>query len=270
MARLTIDPEKVAAVIAEIAEEKIAPRYGRLAPGEIREKSGPNDLVTEVDEAVECALKKALWDINPSALFIGEEAASKDPALSGALAGDGSFWIVDPLDGTRNFVNGVNEFGTIVAFVENGEARMGWIYAAPDKKMAIAVKGDGATWAGEPINPKKPAGARLIALRSLGFLPPARAEHMRGVLKEHFDSRPGYCSAYAYIALARGLVDLKISSRIHPWDHVAGALIAAEAGGAIAFLEDGAPYRPTPSVDRLLLGTAPGRDWKAIADVLRR
>ncbi len=270
MARLTVDPDKVATLIAEIAEEEIAPRYGKLAPGDIREKSGPNDLVTEVDEAVEGALKKALLGIRPDAVFIGEEAASKDPSLGKALAGAGAFWIVDPLDGTRNFVNGVDEFGVIVAFVEDGETRMGWIYAAPDKKMAIGLKGEGATWAGERLSPKKATGARLVALRSLGFLPLERAEHMRGLLKEHFDSRPGYCSAYAYIALARGLVDIKISSRIHPWDHVAGALIAAEAGGEVAFLEDAAPYRPTPSVDRLLLGTAPGRDWDAIARVLSR
>ena len=133
----------------------------------------------------------------------------------------------------------------------------------------IAVKGAGATWNGDRINPKRAGDGRLIAMRSLGWLPPARQTRLRALLAEKFDSRPGYCSAYAYIALARGLVDLKISSRIHPWDHVAGALITAEGGGSVSFLDDGAAYAPLPSIDKPLLATAPGRSWRAIAEILR-
>jgi fructose-1,6-bisphosphatase/inositol monophosphatase family enzyme len=269
MARL-IDPDKVAALIAEIAETEIAARYGKLSKKEVREKSGPNDLVTEVDEATERALRAALKDIRPDAAFVGEEATSADPGVADALKSGAPAWIVDPLDGTRNFVTGTDEFGTIVAFVERGEAQMGWIYAVPEKKIAVGVRGEGATWGGERIVAKESAGERLVALRSLGFLPPQRADYMRALLREHFDSRPGYCSAYAYIALARGLVDVKISSRIHPWDHVAGAVIVKEAGGRIAWLEDGAAYGPQPSVDKLLLATAPARDWGKVAEALRR
>lgn len=269
MARL-VDAEKVAALIADIAETEIAPRYGKLKKHEVREKSGPTDLVTEVDEATERALRTALMGIRPDAAFVGEEAAAANAAIAEELRKGGAAWIVDPLDGTRNFVTGVDEFGTIVAFVEHGETQMGWIYAVPEKKIAIGVKGDGAIWDGEKIVAKKAPAERLVALRSLGFLPLQRAEYMRGLLKGNFDSRPGYCSAYAYIALARGLVDFKISSRIHPWDHVAGALLVTESGGRIAWLEDGAPYRPAPSTDRLLLATAPGRDWEKVAAVLRK
>jgi fructose-1,6-bisphosphatase/inositol monophosphatase family enzyme len=269
MARL-IDPDKVAALIADIAETEIASRYGKLKKHEVREKSGPNDLVTEVDEVMERALRTALKGVRPDAAFVGEEATSANARVADVLRSGEAAWIVDPLDGTRNFVTSVDEFGTIVAFVEHGEAQMGWIYAVPEKKIAIGVKGGGAIWGGEKVLAKKSSRERLVALRSLGFLPPQRAEYMRALLKEHFDSRPGYCSAYAYIALARGSVDFKISSRIHPWDHVAGAVIVKEAGGNIAWLEDGAAYKPQPSIDKLLLATAPGRDWKEVAGVLRR
>lgn len=269
MARI-VDPEKVAALIADIAQTEIAPRYRKLQKHEIREKSGPNDLVTEVDEATERALRAALMDIRPDAAFVGEESAAADPAIGEALRRGGAAWIVDPLDGTRNFVTGVDEFGTIVAFVEHGRAQMGWIYSVPERKIAIGVRGEGATWDGEKIVAKKPPLGSLVALRSLGFLPPQRADYMRGLLKENFDSRPGYCSAYAYIALACGEVDCKISSRIHPWDHVAGALLVEEAGGRVAWLDDGSEYAPAPSTDRLLLGTAPGRDWEKAAEILRR
>jgi fructose-1,6-bisphosphatase/inositol monophosphatase family enzyme len=65
------------------------------------------------------------------------------------------------------------------------------------------------------------------------------------------------------------LVDFKISSRIHPWDHAAGALLAAEAGGKTAFLDDALDYAPQPSIDSPLLATAAGRDWAVIAGKLR-
>lgn len=266
---MSIDPARIAALIADIAETEIAPRYGRLSADEINQKSGPDDLVTEVDEAAERALKKALLGVRPDAAFIGEEAAAKDPALVETLKGEGAFWIVDPLDGTRNFVRGVDEFATIVAFVENGETRMGWIYAVPDKAVAVAERGAGAEWNGARIVPEARSGEKLVALRSLGWAPPDRRERMRALLTERFESRPSYCSAYAYLSLARGLVDFKISSRIHPWDHVAGALLVKEAGGRTAFLDTGADYPPMPSVDRLLLATAPGRDWRSIAEALR-
>ena len=62
-----------------------------------------------------------------------------------------------------------------------------------------------------------------------------------------------------------GEVDFKLSSRIHPWDHAAGALILDELGGRAAFLGTGAPYTPQDSIDAPLLATAPGRDWDEIA-----
>ncbi|MBI1364826.1 MAG: inositol phosphatase [Alphaproteobacteria bacterium] len=265
MAGVSIDPDRVEALIAEIAETEIAARFGKLSAEDIHEKSGPADLVTEADEAAERALKKALLGVRPDATFIGEETAAKNPSIVEALGEKGAFWIVDPLDGTRNFVTGAKEFGTIVAFVEGGETRMGWIYAVPEKSSGVAVRGAGARWRGAPIEPKAEPEGNLIALRSLGWAPPSRREQLRALLKQRFDSRPGYCSAYAYLSLARGLVDFKLSSRIHPWDHAAGALLVREAGGKIAFLDSGEDYPPMPSVDRLLLATAPGRDWSAIA-----
>ncbi|HPE32593.1 MAG TPA: inositol monophosphatase [Parvularculaceae bacterium] len=266
---MIVDVEKVAALIAEIAQTEIMPRYGKLSAGEIRQKSGPNDLVTEVDEATERALELALRAIRPDAGFIGEELAAKNPQAANALTGEGAFWVVDPLDGTRNFVNGVDEFGTIVALVENGETRAGWIYAAPHNSSAIAEKGEGATWRGERLRVTASEREKPLGLRSLGWLSPDRQERMRARLSARFESRSSHCSAYAYIALAKGDVDFKVSSLIHPWDHVAGALIVSEAGGKPAFLDDGEPYRPSPSVNKPLLVTARRNDWDAIAAGLR-
>lgn len=266
---MIVDVEKVARLIAEIAHEEIMPRYGKLAAGEIREKTGPNDLVTAADEAAERALEKALSAIRPDAGFVGEELAARHPEAANVLTGAGAYWVVDPIDGTRNFVNRVDEFGVIVALVENGETRAGWIYAPPEGACAIAEKGEGATWRGEPIRREAKARGKLIGLRSLGALPAERQERIRKKLKENFDSRSNQCSAYAYISLARGAADFKLSSLIYPWDHAAGALLVEETGGKAAFLNDGAPYRPGPFIVKPLLVSARESDWERIAEKVR-
>lgn len=261
------DPSRVAAVIAEVAAAEIAPYFGRLPKEAVREKSSATDLVTRVDEAAEAALRRALGALDPGAGFVGEEAAAADPSIVAALSGPGRFWIVDPLDGTRNFVNGTPEFGTIVAYVENGRTLMGFIHAVPDNDCAIAVRGGGVSWKGSAPVTASPAHEPPRGLRSTGWLTPEWRDRLTQSLRRNTASRPGHCSAYAYLKLMTGEVDFKLSSRIHPWDHAAGALILEELGGRAAFLAGGEEYSPRDSVDAPLIATAPGRDW---TDVARR
>lgn len=265
---MIVDVEEIASLIAEIAQEQIMTRYGKLRAEEIREKTGPHDLVTEVDEATERALEMALRDAYPGAGFVGEELVTKDPDAVNVLTEEGAYWVVDPLDGTRNFVNSVDEFGVIVALVEDGETRAGWIYAVPDAASAIAETGEGATWRGERVRAPGRDRERLIGLRSLGSLPRERQERIRNNIKEHFESRPNRCAAYAYLSLMLGRVDFKISSLIHPWDHAAGALIVSESGGRAAFLDDGEPYRPAPSLRKPLLVCSSAEEWPGVAGTL--
>lgn len=267
---MSVDPQRVAALIAEIAETEIIPRFGALKPGDVRVKSGPSDLVTTADERAEAALKKALHGVHPGAAFVGEESVAADPGLWRALSGSDPCWVVDPLDGTRNFVNGRTEFGTIVALVIGGATAAGWIYAAPQRCCAYAVTGEGAAIDGAPIAAVSGLAETPVAFRALGGLKTPEADRLRRVLAERFVSQPSHCSAYSYLKLAQGVADLQLSSRIHPWDHLAGALILDELGGRAAFLDDGAPLRPGRSVDRALLAAAPGRDWTQLAALLRR
>jgi fructose-1,6-bisphosphatase/inositol monophosphatase family enzyme len=259
------DPHNVAALIAEIAQDEIAPYFGKLTADAVREKSAPGDLVTIVDEAAERALRLALKGLVPSASFIGEEAAAADPSIVDALRGEGAFWIVDPLDGTRNFVRGEPEFGTIVAYAENGRTLMGWIHAIPDAATAIGVSGAGVEWRGERLSPERRVADPPEGYRSTGWLSPAWKDRLVEALRSKVRSRPGNCAAYAYLALLRGETDFNLSSRVHPWDHAAGALMLAEASGAVRWLERGDDYAPAPSRDAPLLATAPGRSWIDIA-----
>ncbi|MEO1251000.1 MAG: inositol monophosphatase family protein [Pseudomonadota bacterium] len=256
---MIVDPEKVAAAIAEIAANEIAPRFGRLEAHDVDTKSGPGDFVTEADRAAEHALCEALSDIYPAAAFVGEESAAAQPESLAALKGEGAFWVVDPLDGTRNFVEGRREFGTIVALIENGETRAGWIYAIPDETFAIASIGDGARWGEERLAPlENPSGA-LRGYRAVGNLEDKWRSTMLPRLRARFETDPVKCSAYGYIHLARGEKDFALYSRCHPWDHAAGILMLGEIGGRALYLDDGAPYRPVATQGRPML-VAPSED----------
>ena len=265
---MIVDPERVAALIADIAEEVIAPRFGALTRDQIETKTGPNDFVTEADREAEEKLARALGDVYPAALFIGEERSADDPSLLSVLGEKGAFWIVDPLDGTRNFVQGRAEFGSIIALVEDGEIRNGWIYAIPDKAFAIGSKGDGATWRGEVLGPAPLSGPARKGYRAIGNLAEPWKSEMVPRLRAAFETEPAKCSAYVYIHLVRGLAGFALYSRVHPWDHAAGVLMVREIGGRAAYLDNRAAYAPFPSQGRPLLVTGAADVWAEMREVL--
>lgn len=250
---MIIDLERVAVLIADVAETEIAPRFGRLAKGDIDTKSGPNDFVTEADRAAEEALSAGLKDIYPGAGFIGEESAAGEPSILDALNDGGAFWIVDPLDGTRNFVQGRDEFGSIVALVEDGEIRAGWIYAIPEKAFAMAERGEGASWEGAPLGPLLATNQELTGYRAIGNLTEPWKSSMTPALRNGFVTKPARCSAYAYIHLVTGAADFALYSRCSPWDHASGALMINEIGGKAQYLDTREPYQPVMTQGRPLL-----------------
>ncbi len=267
---MIIDPQKVESLIAEIAEEEIMSRFGVLQAGDISTKSGPQDFVTAADRAAEARLEKALTGLYPGAAFIGEEGASADAGLVSRLDHErGAFWIVDPLDGTRNFVEGRREFGAIVALVENGEIRQGWIYAIPDRACAIGSKGDGAMWRGQALAPLAAPVGPMTGYRAVNSLHPEWKDRILPVLGDNFETSRAQCSAYAYINLIRGEKNFGIYSRVYPWDHVAGVLMLREIGGKAAYLDDEAPYAPRLTIGRPLLAAGSVDIWREVASQIR-
>ncbi len=265
---MIVDHDKVAAVIEEIAGAEILSRFGKLEKGDIDTKTGPNDFVTEADRTAEAALRRALQDIYPAAGFIGEEGVAADPSILNALEGDGAFWIVDPLDGTRNFIEKKKEFGTIVALVVDGVTRAGWIYAAPDNKFAIGIRGEGATWDGGPLTPVGAGPEPLRGYRAIGNLAEPWKSNIVPKLKSRFVTQPTRCSAYAYVKMLRGEEQFGVYSRCSPWDHAAGVLMLGEIGGHAAYLDDNAPYRPVATQGRPLVAAANSSDFKKLAETL--
>lgn len=117
LAHRTSDVEEV---IRQAAAAEIMPRFRQLAAHEIDQKSGPHDLVTDADRKAEEFLTEALTALLPGSVVVGEEAVHADPASYGAIGGTAPVWIVDPVDGTRQFVHGDSGFCTLVALVLDG------------------------------------------------------------------------------------------------------------------------------------------------------
>lgn len=265
---MKLDLEHVAAIIRDVAQSEIGPRFGRLRDGDIDTKSGPQDFVTEADRAAEAALRRALPALVAGSGFIGEEGVAAGLDDVRALSGEGVFWVVDPLDGTRNFVRKRSEFGTIVALVKDGETVAGWIYAIPDDAIAMGEKGGGAQWNGAPLTQVGEANGPLKGFRAIGNLEEPHKSRLVPRLREHFVTEPAHCSAYGYIQLLRGEKDFSLYSRCAPWDHAAGALMAEEIGGRAAYLDTDARYVPAMEQGRPMLVSGGAKRWRAVSRAL--
>ena len=102
-----------------------------------------HDLVTAADRAAEIALTERLPELVPGSIVVGEEAVATDPSVLQRLRGAAPVWIVDPLDGTKNFAAGRGPFGTMVALVERGTLLASGIYLPESDRVFLAERGLG-------------------------------------------------------------------------------------------------------------------------------
>src|SRR5438093_8818497 len=144
MAFLVTDIQRVGEILAFAARTEIMPRFRKLAPGQIRRKSSVFDLVTEADEVAEAAIATELIAAFPGAVIIGEEGAHKEPALLDTIADAELAFIVDPVDGTRNFASNLPLFGVMAAVTMRGEIVASVIHDPISRDWAYAVRGEGA------------------------------------------------------------------------------------------------------------------------------
>lgn len=241
-----VDPDKVASYIREVANDKIVPRFQNLLESEISTKTGPTDLVTIADLEAEIELTRILKDILPGSHVLGEEAVSKgetDISLLGLE--DGYVWVIDPVDGTNNFAQGNEKFGTIIALSYKGQIVQGWILDIPGDHIAIAEKGSGVELDGVKAhfpqleNTLKEARGFI----SRKFLPSPIKEQAKEIIAKNFgETTSCHCCAHDYLEILMGKAFFAMYSRIRPWDHQAGGLIMSEAGGTVKKW-DGSEYQ---------------------------
>lgn len=247
---------QVADLIREVAAAELLPRFRNLSEDEVRQKR-PGDLVTVADVASEQRIASGLAKILPGVPVVGEEAVEADAGLLDLIGRPGErCWIVDPLDGTSNFAAGKATFAIIVALVEDGRTVGGWILDVPNGRLAVALAGQGVTLDGKVVvgasgggSPsgfvgykiRKAVECQLPAVRRRGLGPVSTLR----------------CAGVEYLEILAGRAAFSIYRRTKPWDHAAGALMLAEAGGgAVRF--DGDDYAPAQASDAGIIG-APSR-----------
>ncbi len=257
----------MASAIIEVSAEAIEARFEALAAGDVAMKA-PGEVVTVADREAERLLTRRLVGLL-AAPVVGEEACSARPELLDALGSERA-WLVDPLDGTANFVSGSPDWAVMAALVEHGEAVASWIWQPLSRRMFVAERGAGARLNGTPLAvvpsaPDRPGGAVLRRFLDAGTLERVDSPAVRDRLGPVGPGR--YCAGVEYPLLIAGDQDFVLFWRTLPWDHVPGALLLEEAGG-VAARPDGCAYRPADRAGRGLLAASNRAVWDQVQRTL--
>jgi fructose-1,6-bisphosphatase/inositol monophosphatase family enzyme len=256
---------QVNALLKEVAAKAILPRYRALHSDQIKEKVS-GDYVTAADLASEAMLKKGLKELLPGSQVVGEEEFSANPRLLDDLDDESPIWVIDPLDGTINFVNGVRGFAIQLALIENNTTTMAWIHDPESGRTAWATKGNGAVLDGKPLVVHTPDQMKGVLYASK-FAPPEIAEQVDKTRHMVDEEEPLYCSAWEYMRLCFNEMGFCLFTRLMPWDHAPGSLIYTEAGG-ISRCIDGEDYKPSDFEKKGLLLAPDEGSWKKLHHTL--
>lgn len=260
----------IANLVARAAQAEIIPRFRKLDSGAISTKSGPNDLVTEGDVAAEAMITRGLQIAFPNAVIVGEEAAEKNPDYRAKLDEAELGFLIDPIDGTWNFVHGLPLFGTMIAACRFGRPVFGLIYDPIGRDLIWADIENPTAWIPRmgPVrrqNSRKDTPlAEMMGFLDISALPKHHKETALRASAEMSSVSTLRCAAHQYRLVAQGGIDFYLAARLSPWDHAAGVLLVKQAGGFCAML-DGTPY--TTSKDSgYLLSAGSEASWNLLAD----
>lgn len=210
-------------------------------------KSGRTDFVTAYDKAVQARLEAGLKEILPEAGFVGEEGSSA------TFAPKGKFFIVDPIDGTMNFIKDYNYSAISVALVTDGRAELGVVYNPYADELFTAESGKGAFCNGRRLSVSdEPLANGLVIFGTSPYDEKLGERSFRlafDFCRRAMDVRRSGSAALDLCAVAAGRAEFFFELQLAPWDHAAGGLIVKEAGGFVADTE-GRPlgYAHTTSV----------------------
>ncbi|CAF1328161.1 unnamed protein product [Rotaria sordida] len=200
---------------------------------QVKTKDGAADLVTEFDQRVEEVLIKNLREKFPTHKFIGEESTSIETKT---IFSNDPTWIIDPIDGTTNFVHGLPFIAISVALAINKQVVLGVIYNPIVDDLYSAVQGKGAFKNGRPIQCSKQT--KLSLSQILGEYGPSRdanilevkCKNLQVIIEKVHSIRAVGSAALNLCLVAEGACDAYFEYGVHIWDYAAGDLIAREAG----------------------------------------
>lgn len=221
--------------LAVEAAEAAAALLRAERPDTVATKSSRTDLVTDLDHAAEELIVGRLLAARPDDGVLGEEGGER-------TGSSGVRWVVDPLDGTTNFVYDYPAFGVSIAAEADGEVVVGVVVDIPRGHRFTAVRGEGAARDGQAIHASD-ADELATALLSTGFSydrdrRATQAQLLTTVLPAVRDIRRSGSAALDLCTVASGRVDGFWERGLAPWDRAAGGLIAAEAGATVSEVGD--------------------------------
>ncbi|SOC50125.1 myo-inositol-1(or 4)-monophosphatase [Blastococcus aggregatus] len=249
-------PALLALAVATAREAAELVRLGRAGAGDdVAVKSSPVDVVTAVDTASEHLIVGRLLGARPDDGVLGEEGAQRDGT-------SGVRWVVDPIDGTVNFLYDLPAYAVSIAAEVDGVVRAGVVLNVATGELFTAVAGSGA-FLSTPAAPEpvRLAGSGATALEhslvATGFGYRVEQRRAQGAVVAELlprvrDLRRHGSAALELCAVAAGRVDAYYEADLQPWDHAAGALIAAEAGAVVAGLAG------RPVGEPMVVAAAPG------------
>lgn len=196
----------------------------------VREKEGHANFVTNLDEAVQAQLIEALTPMLAGARFIAEEKQNE-------AAPDGYAWVIDPIDGTQNFISGLRHSAVSVALLRDGWPVLGAVYDPYADELFAARVGGGARLNGREIRVSERAFARgVIAFGTAPYnleLTDRSFAAAKAVFLACCDVRRSGSAALDLCGVAAGRFEGYFELRLSPWDYAAGSLIVQEAGGRV-------------------------------------
>ncbi len=238
---------EIAVDAAAAASEIIREGFARLAEIEVREKT-PGDVATQVDALAEAVICKIIWRAFPCDTILGEEGGEQlGPAVNATVTESGYRWVIDPLDGTFNFVHGFPHCGVSVAVEVLGEIIVAIVANPFNNETFVARKGEGAYLNGRRLQ----VGVRTLLSDALVgvVLPSAKSAQFDAVWKKvelvaraSGQIRRSGSAALDMAYVAAGRLDGFFVMSLRKWDIAAGALLVAEAGGAVSDLRGGNDY----------------------------
>ncbi len=238
---------------ARAAGEVLLSYYGRPPEG-VESKSSATDLVSDADREAERTIRELLEAERPQDGLVAEEG-------SRAEAASGRRWVVDPLDGTINFLYGFPAWAVSVALEDGDGALVGVVHSPIHGETFRAVRGEGALLGDRTlrVRPERPLEQALVAT-GFSYEPDRRAvqaEAIAKLLPRARDIRRAGAAALDLAWVAAGRVDAFFERGLHHWDWAAGRLLVEEAGGSCAWLDDGWPGLLAASHDGLLAELRP-------------
>ncbi|MBV7395418.1 inositol monophosphatase family protein [Mameliella sediminis] len=259
-------------LVRRAAKAEIMPRFRKLGTYQIGEKTGPQDLVTEADTSAEAMITRGLQRFFPSAVIIGEEAASANPKLLEKIAEAELCFTIDPVDGTWNFAKGLPLFGVMVSVLRFGIPVFGLLYD-PVLNDIVWADSENSAQLQLPMRDRRFVTTdhdqnktldQLNGFVPLYLIPEDKRDQAAAALPRFGRVWSLRCACHEFRTLAQGEVDFVLFAKLTAWDQPAGVIVTQQAGGHVAMM-DGSDYRGDTNTG-FLLAASDKHTWDIVAE----